>query len=175
MKGNNKHIICNISEKNPLYSPATINPVMTLNVIRKKAINGMLKCLKECLALIPDLRSMNVSCSVFVLLAKTIFVISPCRGNRKNHIIMVSWMKNFRIATTASTAAVLRRMSLRCLFIAFIASLKNLVKLTCHRISLQLDYTITRCFVKRIFGISRSLFPGTLNVSNSCKLIKGNI
>lgn len=117
MKGNNKHIICSTSDTAPSTLSEMIKSVIMLNAIRKKAINGIQKCFKECLALIPDFRSINMPCFVFVLLAKKNLVISPCRGNRKNHIIMVSWIKNLKIASTASTVAVLRRMSLRCLFI----------------------------------------------------------
>lgn len=125
MKGNSKYVICNISEKNPLNSPATMKPAITLNVTRTKAINGILKCLKECLARIPDFRSINTPCSVWVLPTKNNFVISPCSGKRKNHIIMVSGMKNFRIAITESIAAVLSKMSFRCLFIAALLPLNN--------------------------------------------------
>lgn len=139
MKGSNKHNICNISDKKPLNLSAIIKPVITLNTIRKNTVLGILRCLKEYLILIPDFISMNTPRPVLVGLAKKNFVIRPCRGKRKNHIIMVSAIKNFKIATIESIAAVFNRMSLPCLFMTIILPLKNFIQLifstTSHTVS----------------------------------------
>lgn len=128
MKGSNKHSICKNSETISLNLSAMIKPVITLNTIRKNVTNGIIKCLARCFILILDFISMNTPCSVSALLAKKNFVISPCRGKRKTQIIIVSVIKNFKIATIRKIAAVFNRMSLHCLFIRIILPLKNFIQ-----------------------------------------------